>query len=86
MKIQLDKEYGIKRLDANNLVVYKLVERTKKEDKSKYMDEEVLGFYSTLQVALKGYVKHSTRNCDCQSVAELLEKLEEINLAIKNIK
>jgi hypothetical protein len=85
MRLQLDSKYGIKRLDPMNIVVYEIVERTKKEDGSKYLDDKVLGYYSDLKQALIGYEKYSIRNCNTTDVDSLLSKLEDIRIAIKGV-
>jgi protein tyrosine/serine phosphatase len=82
MRLQLDKEYGIKRLDPNNLCVYKIVTRENKETNELYEEDKVLGFYASLKASLIGYAKHSTRECDVKTVEELIKIIENQNKAI----
>ena len=96
MRIELDKEYGIKRADNLNICLYRWVTRSRVDKKTKkktgetYIDEEVLGYYGRLDEALRGYIKYSTKLADVDSIQELLDRLEtarnDIERAVSHLK
>ena len=85
MKIMIDDTYGIYS-DEANIVLFEL--KTKGE-KSKNHGEQVeanIGYYGTIQAALKGYAKISTRQPNQDGYKELLQKLDAIEQAILKVK
>lgn len=86
MRIELENNYVVKRLDDNNLVLCQVVERTKKDTNEKYQDDKVIGYYQSIQSALKGYVKYSTRLSDYTDIKQVLEHLDSIHNEIANLK
>ena len=85
MKLELDKEFFIES-DENNFTLYK---KGVTSDKAKVQGVETikpLGYYGTLQNALRGYVKYSTRLIENENVQEILDKLNSIEAIILKIK
>ena len=85
MKLELDNNFYIES-DESNFVLYK---KSITSDKSKTPGKETvkpLGFYGTLQSALRGYVKYSTRLIENENVNQILEKLNSIESIILKIK
>ena len=85
MKIMIDDIYGICS-DENNYILFEM--KTKGE-KSKNVGEVVesnVGYYGTIQQALKGYAKISTRQPNQDGYKELLQKLDAIEQAILKVK
>lgn len=85
MKIMIDDIYGICS-DENNYILFELKTRG---EKAKNVGEQVeanIGYYGTIQQALKGYAKISTRQPNQDGYKELLQKLDAIEQAILKVK
>lgn len=85
MKLELDYEYYIES-DENNFTLFK---KSLTGEKAKVQGLETirpLGFYGTLQNALRGYTKHSLRLLENENVQDILDKLNSIEAIILKIK
>ena len=83
MKLQLDGQYFIK-TDENNFILCEV--KWYGEDSKNYGDcfDFTVGYYGTMELALKGFLKHAIRNAtyggqEIKTVEEMLAKLESIN-------
>lgn len=79
-------EYGIKTSDKLNIVLvqYKTVQDVKSKNYGN-TTEKVLGYYSTLEQALRGYTKLTENTCNANSINALLAELKAINSRIEKI-
>ena len=82
MYLELDEEFVIQTFDANNLTLCQKVVRTKKDTKEKYDDLKVIGYYGTLEVALRGYLKYKIRFSEVDTADRLMELIENVNKTI----
>lgn len=85
MKLELDNEFFIES-DENNFTLFK---KGITGDKAKNPGKETIktiGFYGTLQSALRGYTKHSLRLLENENVQDILDKLNSIEAIILKIK
>lgn len=85
MKLDLDKEFFIES-DVNNFILFK---KSLTGEKAKVQGLETvkpIGYYSTLQNALRGYTKHSLRLLENENVQDILDKLNSIETIILKIK
>ncbi len=85
MKLELDKEFFIES-DENNFTLFK---KGITGEKSKVQGLETIkpiGYYGTLQNALRGYTKHSLRLLENENVQDILDKLNSIEAIILKIK
>ena len=84
MEIQIDDEYKLKTDKLNFMVGYNSVS----SEDSKNPGETVfkpIGFWSTLEGALKGYKKYVLLNSEAIIPDEILGKLKEVDQNIENI-
>ena len=83
MEYKLDKNFSLT-TDEHNFTLNKI--RVKGEESENAGEEyySAIGYYGTLEMCLKGYLKHSLRKDSdgVKNVNMLLNKLEEVN---KNI-
>jgi hypothetical protein len=80
--MKLDEQYSILN-DENN---FKLIEHKIKGEKAKNIGEGrevVQGYYGTLEAALTGYIKHSTRSDLPEDIQALSDKLDSIKTNIE---
>lgn len=85
MKLELDKEFFIE-IDDNNFTLFK---KGITGEKSKVQGLETItpvGYYGTLQNALRDYTKYSLRLLENENVQEILNKLNSIEAIILKIK
>ena len=85
MKIMIDDTYGICS-DENNYVLFEMKTKTEKSKSAGEQVESNVGYYGTIQQALKGYAKISTRQPNQDGYKELLQKLDAIEQAILKVK
>jgi len=78
MRIMLDEKYGIKSYDDNNIVLFEIVEREKKETKEKYLDDKTLGYYGDIKQGLLGYLKYGLKHSDYNRVYDITTKIDEL--------
>lgn len=77
---------GVKSLnDGMNLVVYKVIDRKKKDTDEKYQDEVILGYHSTVESVFKGLLKHKLKNNDAKSVKELLDYVKKVEAEVMEV-
>lgn len=86
MRIELDNNYIVKRMDENNLTLCQVVERTKQDTGDIYQDDKVIGYYNSIQSALKGYVKYSLRGKDFTKVEQVIKDIELLHEEINQLK
>ena len=82
MYLELDEEFVVKTLDPNNLGLCQKVVRKNKDTKEDYEDLKVIGYYGTLEVALKGYLKYKIRFSEVDTADRLIELIENVNKTI----
>lgn len=82
MNIKIDKNYSLKS-DARNVM---LVEnKTIKEGDNKGNPTEItLGYYGTIEGALKGYLRLKINLSDATTIKGLLQDIESIKKTIEN--
>lgn len=85
MKIMIDDTYGICS-DENNYILFELKIKGEKSKNVGEVVESNVGYYGTLQQALKGYARVSTRQPNQDGYKELLQKLDNIEQAILKVK
>ena len=85
MKIMIDDIYGICS-DEANYILFELKIRGEKAKNVGEVVESNVGYYGTIQAALKGYAKISTRQPNQDGYKELLQKLDAIEQAILKVK
>lgn len=85
MRIELSG-YGLKRLDETNLVVFKVVERERKATGDKYLDDTIIGYYSTLEAGLRGLLKYKLKATEATSLQELIAHVEAVHKEVKGLK
>lgn len=79
MNIKIDKDYSIKS-DLRNVI---LVEKRISEKGELY--DNNLGYYATVQGALKGYLRVKTNLSDATTIQELLSDIRRIEKTIENV-
>ena len=85
MKIMIDNIYGICS-DENNYILCELKVASESAKNAGEIVEKTVGYYGTIQAALKGYAKISTRQPNQDGYKELLQKLDAIEQAILKVK
>ena len=85
MYINLDENYIIKS-DENNYILCELRVASDSAKNAGETIEKPVGHYGTIQAALKGYAKISTRQPNQDGYKELLQKLDAIEQAILKVK
>ena len=85
MYINLDENYIIKS-DENNYILCELRVASDSAKNAGETIEKTVGYYGTIQAALKGYAKISTRQPNQDGYKELLQKLDAIEQAILKVK
>ena len=85
MYINLDETYIIKS-DENNYILCELRVASDSAKNAGETIEKTVGYYGTIQQALKGYAKISTRQPNQDGYKELLQKLDAIEQAILKVK
>ena len=85
MYIKLDENYIIKS-DENNYILCELRVASDSAKNAGETIEKTIGCYWTIQQALKGYAKISTRQPNQDGYKELLQKLDAIEQAILKVK
>ena len=81
----IDDIYGICS-DEANYILFRLKTRGEKAKNVGEVVESNIGYYGTIQSALKGYAKISTRQPNQDGYKELLQKLDAIEQAILKVK
>lgn len=82
MYLELDEEFVIKTLDPNNLGLCQKIVKKNKETNEEYDDLKIIGYYGTLEVALKGYLKYKIRFSEVDTADRLMELIENVNKTI----
>ena len=85
MYIKLDENYIIKS-DENNYILSELKVASESAKNAGEIVEKTIGYYGTIQQALRGYAKISTRQPNQDGYKELLQKLDAIEQAILKVK
>lgn len=85
MRLMIDEKIGISS-DENNFILFEIKVRGKDSKEAGAEFESTLGYYGTLQAALKGYAKYSVRHSDVKGMKELMAQLDAIEKAIINVK
>lgn len=85
MRIELGNFYI--ESDDQNYTLYKIQVKSEKSEDVGGTYDVSLGFYGTLQMALKGYLKHSLRRDtkEIKTVEELLLKINDIENKIDKV-
>ena len=83
MRIKIDDTYSITTDPMNYILTKKKVVQDGVNKGNVYYEAE--GYYSTLSGALKGYLVKELRSSDCESIPEVLDKIEELENKIDNI-
>lgn len=85
MNIQINEDYKLIS-DKYNVI---LQERYEKEDKQRNktgeFDFKDIGYYSTIEQDLKGFVKKATLNSKASNLKELTEEIRELYSLIKQL-
>ncbi len=83
MELKLDNKHYIK----SDSLCYTLIAKSERVDnegvKKEY--ERVLGYYGTIEGALKGYKERQIKNSDVKTMNELLELIKGIDTKIKDV-
>lgn len=85
MYINLDETYIIKS-DENNYILCELRVASDSAKNAGEIVEKTIGYYGTIQAALRGYTKISTRQPNQDGYKELIQKLDAIEQAILKVK
>ena len=87
MELKFKDGWGIV-TDENNFTLNRLVTKGEKSEDAGGTYLTTSGYYGTLQMALKGYLKHSLRKNseDVNTVEGLLKRLDELEANILNVK
>lgn len=81
----IDEKFGITS-DENNFVLFELKVLGEKSKNAGELTEATVGYYGTLQAALKGYAKYALRSSEAKGLKEVMAKLDAIEKAIMNVK
>ena len=85
MEITLLNNYSIRNLDEMNWVLEIEKTRENKETKEKSQYKEIIGYYPTLDIALKDSIRYQIHNVKTKrELFEILDKLNALYNTIKN--
>ncbi len=79
MNIKIDNNYSLKS-DPRNVV---LIENKVSEKGTEY--ESTIGYYGTVESALKGYLKHKNNTSEATSINQLLNEIKETRKTIESV-
>lgn len=86
--IKINDEYYIDG-ETNDFVLKQVHYVENKKTKEKTRQDITLGYYGTVSIALKGYLKHRSReivhNKDFESIKEYLEYIKELDKSLKEM-
>ncbi len=82
MNIKIDENYSLKSDDRNVILIENKVVQDGKNKGKEY--EENIGFYPTVQAAMKGYLRLQTNKSDATTIKELIADVERIEKTIEN--
>lgn len=86
MNVQINEDYRLIS-DKHNVILqekYGKVDNETKEKTGKY-DFKDVGYYPTLEMALKGFVKKATLNSKATNLKELLEEIKSVKQLISEL-
>lgn len=83
MDIKIDNEYSIQS-DERNIILVKTRKVENGKNKGEIYEQNV-SYHSTLQSALKDYLRVKTNLSEATSVQELLKEVEEIKKIIEDV-
>ncbi len=71
--------------DAMNIILSKKVTRTRKDTGEKYIDWEVVGYFSTPKGLLHELVNQGIRDTQLKDLKTIVNKLDELHALIDNL-
>ena len=86
--IKINNEYYIDG-ETNNFILKQVHYAENKETGEKKRQDLIIGYYGTVDIALKGYLKHRSReivhNKDFESIKEYLKYIEKLDKELEEI-
>ena len=86
--IKINDEYYING-ETNDFVLKQVHYAENKETGEKTRQDFVIGYYATVDIALKGYLKHKSRKIvhekDFESIKDYLKYIEKLDKELKEI-
>lgn len=86
MNVQINEDYRLIS-DKHNVILqekYEKVDNETKEKTGKFNFKDV-GYYPTVEMALKGFLKKATLNSKANNLKELLEEIKSIRKLISEL-
>lgn len=83
MDIKIDKDFSLKS-DLRNVILVKTYTGKSGEAKGK-IQEEPIGYYATIQQALKSYLKIKINLSDATTIQEILDDIAKIEKTIEEV-
>lgn len=81
LRIDLDKTYTFLKHPGD--IGFRLIKHRKNKDGS--WGENIVGYYSTVEDGLNGYVKEQTKNSNATTIKELHDEIKELKAYVKKI-
>lgn len=82
MNINLYKKYYV-RTDPRNYILYKLMTTKKDGEESEY--EDVIGYYGSLESALRAICDREIKACKCTAIGGLVKEVKKLSEAMRAI-
>ena len=79
MNINLYKKYYV-RTDPRNYILYKLMTTKKDGEESEY--EDVIGYYGSLESALRAICDREIKACKCTAIGGLVKEVKKLSEAM----
>ncbi len=87
--LKIDNNYGIS-ADSNSYSLIRMQDSTNKDTGETKEVQINLGYYTSIESALKGYIKAEIRkdiaNEDIREIKELIKKVQELEKTVENFK
>lgn len=83
MNIKLSDNLRIKRYDAMNIIIEQDVIRKKKETEEEYIDQQILGYYPTVESALRGVINKGLLESKVNTLEEYINDIRRIKDDLK---
>ena len=85
MRMMIDEKYGITS-DDNQFILFELKVRGEAAKDAGAEFDSPLGYYGTLNMAIRGFSKYATSQSEAKGLKEFVAKLDAIEKAIMNVK
>lgn len=82
MRIMINDKMGFKRLDDKNIIVFEVKKRFKKDTNEPYDLDEVLGYHSTIESAIRSIQKKLQIDLKSNSIEELINEIKALNKVV----